>query len=311
MSRERLASIGGIAAAGLLAVSVVLGASACSGSGSTGSDAEDSSSSQSDAADYIEKFGMKSDFSYQGVQFRINDQWEPLESDDGVMEIDAGEDDDAPFSYFAVLTGTNGETSTGESAVNSVYAKEGKERSSASDVATLDFWQASGGQDDLDVDYRYNAERTNGTIGSNYSLTGISSSDDKTGFVIYLVRADGTSDEDWDGFIEALESGLAYDPSSTDYNSFTGKTTTGDGGSSSETEQTASYGPGTYKVGTDIPSGEYRLTSTDDDAGYWKVANSSLASADAVGSENFKGDTYVTVTTGQYLKLSHCTAVPA
>ena len=320
MNREQLAAIGGIAVAGLLAVSVAFGASACSGSASTdndmstGNDTVEISSSQSDDTDYVEKYDMKTDFSYQGVSLCINEKWKPLESDDGVEEIDPGEDDDAPFSYFGILTGTNGETSDGESAVKNVYAKQGKKRSSADDVATRDSWSASSGQDGMDVDYLYSEERTYETTGNNYSLSGISSADDKTGFVIYLVRADGTSDDDWDGFIEALKSNLSYDPSSTDYNSFTGKTIGGDSGSSSgsETEQATSYGPGTYKVGTDIPSGEYELTATDDSGiGYWEVTNTSLATAYIVGNENFSGGTYVTVTNGQYLTLSDCTAVPA
>ena len=65
---------------------------------------------------------------------------------------------------------------------------------------------------------------------------------------------------------------------------------------------------GTYKVGTDIEPGEYKLTATRSSGGYWEVNNSSTADADIVGNDNFSNSTYVTVSEGQYLKLSGCIA---
>lgn len=64
---------------------------------------------------------------------------------------------------------------------------------------------------------------------------------------------------------------------------------------------------GTYKVGADIPAGEYKLTSTDSLGGYWEVKESSAADAKIIENDNFHNSTYVTVTDGQYLKLSGCT----
>lgn len=66
-------------------------------------------------------------------------------------------------------------------------------------------------------------------------------------------------------------------------------------------------GEGTYRVGTDIEAGEYKLTATSDIPGYWEVTNSSAPDADIVGNDNFEGTAYVTVTDGQYLKLNRCT----
>lgn len=65
---------------------------------------------------------------------------------------------------------------------------------------------------------------------------------------------------------------------------------------------------GTYKVGSDIEAGEYKLTCTSSVGAYWEVTNSSSPDADIVGNDNFDGSTYVTVNDGQYLKLSRCTA---
>lgn len=65
---------------------------------------------------------------------------------------------------------------------------------------------------------------------------------------------------------------------------------------------------GMYRVGSDIEAGEYKLTATRSSGGYWKVTASSAADADIVGNDNFSNSTYVTVSEGQYLKLSGCTA---
>lgn len=69
-----------------------------------------------------------------------------------------------------------------------------------------------------------------------------------------------------------------------------------------------SYPSGMYKIGTDMPAGEYKLSSTDH--AYWEVTTSSAADADIVGNDNFTGDTYVTVQEGQYFKFERCSATP-
>lgn len=70
---------------------------------------------------------------------------------------------------------------------------------------------------------------------------------------------------------------------------------------------TSTVGEGTYRVGTDIEAGEYKLTTTSSTPGYWEVTNSSAPDADIVGNDNFEGTAYVTVADGQYLKLNRCT----
>lgn len=68
-------------------------------------------------------------------------------------------------------------------------------------------------------------------------------------------------------------------------------------------------GEGTYRVGTDIQAGEYKVTGTSlGGKGYWEVKNSSAPDADRVGNDFFKGTSYVTVSDGQYLTLSNATA---
>ena len=65
---------------------------------------------------------------------------------------------------------------------------------------------------------------------------------------------------------------------------------------------------GMYKVGVDIEAGEYKVTP--DGSGYYEVDSSSAGTLDAiVANENFSSDVYVTVSDGQYLKLSGATLV--
>lgn len=66
---------------------------------------------------------------------------------------------------------------------------------------------------------------------------------------------------------------------------------------------------GTYRVGTDIEAGEYKLTANSGTKGYWEVTGSSAPDAQIIGNDNFDGNAYVTVTDGQYLKLNRCSGV--
>lgn len=65
-------------------------------------------------------------------------------------------------------------------------------------------------------------------------------------------------------------------------------------------------GSGTFRVGVDIPAGEYKLNNDSEFSGYYCVYNSSDPHADIVTNDNFKGQTYITVSDGQYLLLSRC-----
>lgn len=70
-----------------------------------------------------------------------------------------------------------------------------------------------------------------------------------------------------------------------------------------------SFGEGMYRVGIDIPAGEYKLTAGEDRA-YWCLYSSSNIPFDIDDNDNFEGSAYVTVHQGQYLIIKRCTAKP-
>ena len=69
-----------------------------------------------------------------------------------------------------------------------------------------------------------------------------------------------------------------------------------------------SYGEGMYRVGIDIPAGEYKFTSTDKYGGYF-CAYTDITYEDIEENDNFDYSTYYTVKAGQYLKINCATAV--
>ena len=67
---------------------------------------------------------------------------------------------------------------------------------------------------------------------------------------------------------------------------------------------------GTYKVGTDIPAGTYKLTCTSNYGGYWaRLSDASGEMGAIIANDNFSTTTYVTVLSGEYLELTRCTGV--
>lgn len=78
-----------------------------------------------------------------------------------------------------------------------------------------------------------------------------------------------------------------------------------------ETESGVLSGNGRYLVGFDCPAGEYKLTQTGDPMGYYCIFDNSTVDADIVQNNNFEGNDYCTVSEGQYLELSRCTAEQA
>jgi len=76
-----------------------------------------------------------------------------------------------------------------------------------------------------------------------------------------------------------------------------------------ELRESISYKEGTYKVGTDIPSGEYCIYSTSNISGYYSV-NADSKGDSIIGNDNFVYNAFVTVSDGQYLELSRAIAVP-
>ena len=67
------------------------------------------------------------------------------------------------------------------------------------------------------------------------------------------------------------------------------------------------YGPGTYKVGTDIPAGEYKLTAEKDDTGYYEVKTDMSSDGGIESNSLFKGNEYVVVQDGEYLSVNRST----
>lgn len=68
------------------------------------------------------------------------------------------------------------------------------------------------------------------------------------------------------------------------------------------------YAPGMYKVGTDIPGGEYMVFASEG-SGYFCVSSDSNQ-MDILYNDNFGYNSIITINDGEYLDLSRCYAVP-
>lgn len=71
---------------------------------------------------------------------------------------------------------------------------------------------------------------------------------------------------------------------------------------------TKKYGPSIYKVGVDIPAGKYKLFVTQG-RGYYGVCEDANCS-DILQNDNFNGQAYIDIYSGQFLELNRCYAVP-
>ena len=70
------------------------------------------------------------------------------------------------------------------------------------------------------------------------------------------------------------------------------------------------YEASTYKVGTDIPAGEY-VVYADGYMGYAEVASDSSGKLESIiTNNNFSYNMIITIEDGQYFKLTNCYAVP-
>lgn len=69
--------------------------------------------------------------------------------------------------------------------------------------------------------------------------------------------------------------------------------------------QNGIYGRGTYRVGIDIPAGEYNVVAdSNDDMPYFSVMNNVKGGIDEIETNDIiKGNKYITVKTGQFLEL--------
>lgn len=68
------------------------------------------------------------------------------------------------------------------------------------------------------------------------------------------------------------------------------------------------YSSGQYKVGTDIPSGEYVLFASDG-KGYFCLSSDGNAD-DIIVNDNFEYNSILTINDGEYLNLTRCYAIP-
>ena len=95
-----------------------------------------------------------------------------------------------------------------------------------------------------------------------------------------------------------------------DNNSAGSATTTSEQQPAESQDELEQYDAGMYKVGTDIPAGEYILCPSA--TAYYQVVTDSTGTLESiVSNDNFSGTRYITVSEGQYLKLTGCTAYPA
>lgn len=69
------------------------------------------------------------------------------------------------------------------------------------------------------------------------------------------------------------------------------------------------YPEGMYKIGKEIPAGEYKVVS-DGGLAYFEVAKDSRGSFESIiSNDNFEGEKYLTVKDGNYLKLNGCSLI--
>ncbi len=71
------------------------------------------------------------------------------------------------------------------------------------------------------------------------------------------------------------------------------------------------YKDGMYKVGEDIPAGEYNVESTQDLAYIEVATNSRHQIEDIVTNDNFEGNKFITLENGQYITLSNGAQIKA
>ena len=69
------------------------------------------------------------------------------------------------------------------------------------------------------------------------------------------------------------------------------------------------YYSSTYKVGTDIPAGEYVLFPNESSAYFERSSDSSGNLDSIIANDNFTSNSIITVSDGEYLKLSYCHAI--
>lgn len=72
-----------------------------------------------------------------------------------------------------------------------------------------------------------------------------------------------------------------------------------------EQQPIAYWGEGMYKVGVDIPAGEYNVMAEEGESAYLEVSADSTGDS-LITNDVFENNLYITVTDGQYLTLKRC-----
>lgn len=289
----------------LVAPTLLLGG--CGGTEASMTSAQQSPTS-SQGSDYL-NYELTQEFSFQGVTIKGDPSWTVEQPKDCNYYVHI---DRPKNSNIAIQTVLYGQTET----LDGAWA----EFTNASNAPTTeDSWSKDG------VDYHAGSYAN--SAGNPYLLLSGCEPSTGKGFLLWLsLDKDNWNSEESRKLFNDVRGTLSYDPSQTTMDfkeASTGKThaqlvaesqssaASSSGTQSAATPQEKAYTDGTYKVGTDIPAGEYKLTATSSTQGYWEVTDSSAADAAIVGNENFSGSTYVTVSEGQYLRLKRCTAAPA
>lgn len=249
---------------------------------------------------------------YQGIKLKVDPSWEVQTYDSGEFSIII---DSGSHTIINIMTALHGQTQTLEGAwamyLDSVEPPTvTNEWNNNGYISGFGYWRK--------VLIHYACE-----------------SDSGKGYMMHMVYSDELmTAEQAEGLFNEVASTIEWTPAETsvDYGdahaeSDGGTASTDESQGHAETEaspgiertepvqepaapETTRYEEGMYKVGADLPAGEYKLTCQSDDA-YWGVTNSSDADADIVGNDIFSGSAYVTVYDGQYLTLRRCIAEPA
>lgn len=78
-----------------------------------------------------------------------------------------------------------------------------------------------------------------------------------------------------------------------------------------EAVQERIYEASTYKIGSDMPAGEYILFSEAFTSGYFQISSNSSGDFDSIiANDNFDTNSIVTLQDGQYFNMKRCYAVP-
>lgn len=119
---------------------------------------------------------------------------------------------------------------------------------------------------------------------------------------VIIVGAIGSTGDGDDTTSDDPSKSVAVQEESTD-NTESSSTDTSNVVETNEEKKDIKIKAGTYKIGTDLPAGEYLFFAKG--MGYIEVSSNSRGTFDSIiTNDNLMEDSYITVEDGQYLKLS-------